>query len=1583
MKKDSSGRTTRNPTPNILGAIPLQVSEEDAGRLIGGIVEKGFSDDELSGSFGPSAAPRPTVLPFPVARHRSHGPYWAPKVENFNDNGDAGGNAEEDEDEDVDRMDLVAAVANPVQRKEKRSLDFSQWQEIVENEPSSVNHDKKKERHMSPPEVAHEAGDSTSDKNMQISELENTESCRDSFMLGEKQQENLKMEHVQKSDMVPSFAARKLVGGGDDNLESQIDSENRVRLANMPVNEIAKAQAEIMAKLKPGLINALKKRGQNKVRKQENSGFTAQRFVGGKDGSAENQIYFENCVRLADMSAEDITEAQAEVMAKLNPEIILEKQGQDKIRRQESSLSGKTNSLQHEKNTPNIKRRPDNFASDKPVEMLTGDAMNDGNSSDISPKNSIAWDAWSKRVERVRDMRFSLDGNIIISDFVCASNTGIASSESEYNPNNVSERDFLRTEGDPGAAGYTIKEAVSLTRSVVPGQRTLALHLIASILNRAVCNICQNQVGSSSAFVNAEGSVDWEAIWAFALGPEPELALSLRISLDDNHNSVVLACAKAIQCVLSFETNETIFDFLERTPIYAVDFCTAPVFRTKPDVNAGFLRGGFWKYNTKPSNILHFGEGSSRVAAEGEHTIQDDVIVAGQDVAAGLVRMGILTRIYYLLETDPSGPLEECLISILIAISRHSPTCAAAIMDSGKIVPTVASRFISKGHLGINSCKIKSVTLFKVLAQVEKNNCLAFIKRGILQQVTWHLFQHKFSVDQWIKSRKEACKLLSALLVEQIRLWKVFIHYGYCISDFPDLFSSLCIWLSVPDLQKLIDNDVIDEYCAITSEVYLLLGVLAGRLPNLYFHIYEKAGNTAQDEQDRLWHQYGSIVDQALEWIVIKHIPHVSILFDCQNSDEPRTWPDSEISPILWVISSVMNMFSSVLKVLMPADIMNFPAGHLPWLPEFVPKLGLEIIANGYFRFSGVSGPTFNDDHSKSTTVVEYLRDLRFRKEPELAVLSLCCLQGVIQVVALVEKLIRHMDLDIRNPQFKNQFKHQHLSREDKVLTDGMLKSSVGELRDLLMTLEALICKEWQCIQIVEIFGRGGPAPGVGVGWGASGGGYWSLNTLLAQQDSRLLVYLLEVTEMLSDEGPLEPGQINLPMQMLNAALSACLIVGPGDGPVIDKLFKFIFQVSVLKNLEVGIHGFLSNGKQYGSFGWKYTEEEFLLFANVLTTHFCNRWLSVKKKRKTMDEDNYLSQRCKKDNRTLETIYEDLDTPNTVGKETSFRQEWARQRLPLPIHWFLSAISTIENEKRSIPGVSSKETPSNFIDITKAGLFFLLGVEAMPTFLNSPVKHVPIVWKLHAMSVSLSSGMDVLHDEKSRDVFETLQNVYGVKVDENGSSLHFGYDIHKNYSTFIEMLVEQFAAESYGDEIFGRQIAIYLHQSVEASIRLATWNALSNARVLELLPPLPKCLMKAEGYLQPVEDNERILESYVKSWVSGALDKAAARSSMAFSVALHNLSSFIFGRIGDNMLPLRNRLVKSLVRDYSRRQHHEGIMVKLICYQCTGMMSEQSQSQEAVCEIEERLKKLKDMSDGNETSVEKLRNHIESKRELC
>ncbi|KAL0401081.1 UNVERIFIED_CONTAM: Transcriptional elongation regulator MINIYO [Sesamum latifolium] len=710
-------------------------------------------------------------------------------------------------------------------------------------------------------------------------------------------------------------------------------------------------------------------------------------------------------------------------------------------------------------------------------------------------------------------MRFSLDGNIIGSDFAHASDNGEASSASGYNADNVAERDFLRTEGDPGAAGYTIKEAVALTRSVVPGQRTFALNLVAAILDRAICSICRNQVGSASNCTDAEGSVDWEAIWAFALGPEPELALSLRMSLDDNHNSVVLACAKAIQSVLSCDMNDIIFDISEKAPKYARDVHTAPVFRSKPDVNSGFLRGGFWKYNTKPSNILCFPEESVGDTAEGEHTIQDDIVVAGQDFATGLVRMGILPRICYLLETDPAAPLEECLISILIAISRHSPTCAAAVMDCGRLVQIVASRFASKEQMEINSCKIKSVMLLKVLARVEKKNCLTFIKNGIFRQVTWHLYRHLFSLDQWVKSGREACRFSSALLVEQLRLWKVLIHYGYCISDFSDLFASLCIWLGVPTIDKLVNYDVMNDIVPSREK--------SGRLPNFYSSMHEGLEDTAQDKETWLWSHFGSIIDLAIEWIDMKSIPHQADL-----------------------------------------EIHNAPS------------------------------------------------------------------------------------------------KFQSLPREDKVLANGILKSCAAEP--------------------VEMFGRG-PAPGVGVGWGAS--------------------------------GPLEAGEMGQAMQRLNCYLAACLIVGPGNSPVIDKLLKVIFHVPILKYLDFGIHQFLCH-KGYKPFGWNYEDGEYLLFANVLAAHFRNRWLTVKKKRKAIGEINRVSHKPMKQNsRALETIHEDMDEPNTADEEsTSLTLEWAYQRLPLPAHWFLSSISTIYCEKNVCPpGASNKKTyvevPSNFLEVAMRTLF--------------------------------------------------------------------------------------------------------------------------------------------------------------------------------------------------------------------------------------------------------------------------------------
>ncbi|KAL0422952.1 UNVERIFIED_CONTAM: Transcriptional elongation regulator MINIYO [Sesamum latifolium] len=836
--------------------------------------------------------------------------HWGPKVGNFkviNDNDDV----DEDvgEGEDCDGMELVAGVANPVERKEKKGLDFSRWKEIVKNDSNSVLYEKKKEMHSNALEVGHKTQERKSDNlNREAAGSDNAK------LHGTSRVDNAKDHYMTKYDKVPSVikeVKEKTEGMSEMASAKEFHSFEHVKNEN------------IFNQASGHRVTLIDLRTLHWWR------------------SLESQIDAENHARLAKMSADEIAEAQAEIMAKLNPELInaLKKRGQAKVKRQKFSFSeitgGEAEDTQHEKNLSDLTTNSYNSISDKPVEKVPQDTPKDEGDksfSNTSPQNRGLWDAWSKRVERVRNMRFSLDGNIIGSDFAHASDNGKAakqahvtiecceaSSASGYNADNVAERDFLRTEGDPGAAGYTIKEAVALTRSV-------------AILDRAICSICRNQVGSASNCTDAEGSVDWEAIWAFALGPEPELALSLRMSLDDNHNSVVLACAKAIQSVLSCDMNDIIFDISEKAPKYARDVHTAPVFRSKPDVNSGFLRGGFWKYNTKPSNILCFPEESVGDTAEGEHTIQDDIVVAGQDFAAGLVRMGILPRICYLLETDPAAPLEECLISILIAISRHSPTCAAAVMDCGRLVQTVASRFASKEQMEINSCKIKSVMLLKVLARVEKKNCLTFIKNGIFRQVTWHLYRHPFSLDQWVKSGREACR-----------------------------FRRLC-------------------------------------------------------------------------------------------------WSNNYDS-------------GSVLKAVIKEDTMS-PSGHLPWLPDFVPKIGLEIIKNGYLRFQG-------------------------------------------------------------------------LPREDKVLANGILKSCAAEVQYLLTTLMKLITNEWQCMQPVEMFGRGGPAPGVGVGWGASGGGYWSSNVLLAQEDARLLIYLLEISEITFAEGPLEAGEMGQAMQ--RAKLLPCSLSNRGS----------------------------------------------------------------------------------------------------------------------------------------------------------------------------------------------------------------------------------------------------------------------------------------------------------------------------------------------------------------------------------------------------------------------------------------------------
>lgn len=1496
-KQSTTGRKPPVAPPKKLAKDRvLQVSEDEASRLLGGIVEKGMADNHPT---PPSSAPRPSALPFPVARHRSHGPHWSPNVSQFGDGLD------DDNEDDTDPTDYhpIADFAKTIQKKNKKGLDFSKWREFG---PSNNN----------------------------VSSIHGSNKINSVKTGVEKQ--NFNQEAVKIIDQETM--------GNEPSTEIDVNNDfasylcGALSMPAMAVDTITEPIKSVAMGVDRSNESSLSESNKSEALLDNASGRLESNSIGYRGGemSMESQIDAENRALLQKMSPEEIAEAQTEIRNRINPELlkILKKRGLQKSEKQKNSL------VDAEADKLVTKGEKELFVPESPSLKDAEKSSDDGVTTSLISKSGSLWDAWSKRVEGVRILRFSLDGNVIEG----------SSLGQTFNADNVGQRDYLRTEGDPGAAGYTIKEALALVRSIIPGQRALALHLLASVLSKALHNICKSQLDCTMRVSN-EKSVDWEAIWAYALGPEPELVLSMRMALDDNHNSVVLASAKVIQCVLACDVNDKFFNRLEKIP--SKDLHTAPIFRSRPDIKDGFLGGGFWKFSTKPSNIIPPDEEILNDKGE-ERTIQDDNIIAGQDVAAGLVRMGFLPRVRYILEIDPSMALEECILSILVAIARHSPKCANAIWKCERLVQTIIDRFTMKDTLEFQASKIKSVTLLRVLAQSSNSICTEIIKKGYFQSMTWQLYRVTSSVDEWVKCGRENCKRTSELMVEQLRFWKVCIMYGQCISYFSAFFPALCLWLNPPTFDKLIETNVFDEFAAISEEVYLILETLARRLPDLYSpvntHHHQVSHSYGDNLESWCWSDVGPMVNTALKWIELLSDSALSKFLQ-HNTYE---------SSFLWIMSAVTHMLHTVLVKATPEDELDPKGGSKsgPMVLDFVTNLALQIIKGGVLNFSDRIKDGHATEQCQMGFFIEKLCYFRHQSNLEASLASVRCLHGLFRVIVSIDCLILLIGNNARHTRF------QGYELYSRILEDGILKCSLTQWKRVISEFMKLVNSEWHFMPNIEVFGRGGPAPGVGVGWGALGGGFWSLTVSLAQADATFLSEMLKIFHCSPTLDLPVVAEETFITNSINSVMAMTLMVGPGDEVTIQKALDVLLQIPVLTYLDQCISHFL-HCFYAREVKRVYEESDLIQFSKILSSHFRIRWLSPKKKKKKPDTNRTV----RKGGNFLDTIHEDVETsPVTIEDNNSLTIEWAHQRLPLPSHWFLSPITTVND-------VTPMSVPIEYSEVAKAGIFFLLGVEAMSSKLpgeeNSPVGSIPLIWKLHSLSVALLPGMGVLDEERSRGVFEALQSLYGQQLDKlpfTTPTLKFQSEIHENYTTFIETLIEQFAAVSYGDLAYGKQITFYLHKKTEDSVRLAAWNALSNARVLELLPPLGNCLSDPKGYLEPVEGNDVLLEAYVKSWVSGSLDRAAKRDSVTYTIVLHHLSSFVFENDCGERLLLRNKLMKSLLRDYSRKQQRDAMMLDFIRYNYYSLTP-----------LVQRFEVLKEACEGNSqllTVVEKLRSSV-------
>ncbi|ERN00390.1 transcriptional elongation regulator MINIYO isoform X2 [Amborella trichopoda] len=1601
--------------------------------LVGRIIEKGFAPaTQNPHSLAP---PQPTVLPFPVARHRSDGPHWAPLSHE--------GREEEPANDEADmNLDHQSAFAKPLKRKPKKDLDFSKWRELL---PEDLVHKKMNPNYLQTL-VGKRKGEDRSSLVSNGSRISN-------------QVEDMEQSHIISSDVLNG--ASKDTGGGlliteTSNFKAErmdVDVETAPRKtenrwdscphenmeSDMPSNSRDSTQlvshdnriSSSLEDIKHSSIDsshvfsrAPKDIGANKLVLE------GRNFKPEEEGPlSSTDIDAENRALLQRMSREEIEEAQAEITKQIKPSLLekLKERGRKKLEKESGNLP-----LQNASSSPDALSGGNDLSkisnsSSSAVKCGEDDSLRKPSSADEKKEDknrydemdlksstpmvsrpvvgSSSWKSWSDRVEAVRALRFSLHGTVVReypTQLPTETNSTIANSFL-YNIGNVTERDFLRTEGDPGGAGYTIKDAMELTRSTIPGQRALALQLLASVLDQALHGLLvQNDGGREIGRSNyPDELVDWQAVWSYALGPEPQLALSLRMALDDNHVSVVLACARVIQRVLSYEMNEQFFDLTKLLTASVKDMYTAPVFRSRPEFNVGFLKGGYWKYSAKPSNMFPFKDNDVDDGNDEDHTIQDDVTLAAQDVVAGLIRMGILPRLRFLLEVDQIIAADECLLSILVALARHSPTCANAIVKCPRLLETIVNRFIKKSTMDISHADLKSVCLLRVLAQSDRNNCVYLIEHGIFQNALRHLYMHSFSLERWLTTDREQCKMISTMLVGQLSLWEVCINYGYCLTSFSDFFPAMSFWLSPLTLDRIMKADLFVEFSSVTRQAYLVLGALSARLPNFY-SVEQAQDQIGDDLGNWSWNHVFPMVDTALKWVSLKTDICISSVLNRHVTSAGFVIQNSYRSSLIWVISAVLRMLSRVFEKIAPQEGVTYIKKnniHISRLTELVFHVGLLIFENGILNASEVDKAGLA---IRGHSFVQTLCSLRNDSDYETSLSSGCCLHELLQTIILVDKIMWSVKAEN-----KKLGSIDGIGKEVVELLDGLTKWSQNELKPVLLMFMEHIASEWYIHDSFEMFGRGGPAPGVGLGWGAPKGGFWSRTAILCQVDARVITCLLQVLpievqeiDKLSHQDDEFLVSVAIPLQKLNAVFGICLVLGPRDSLMFESILSCVLlRVPFMKYLGLCVHHFLRKNKGMEYFCWVYKEDDYQKFSEVLNTHFRNRWLS--RKTKSLDKahnavDNKSNPR---QNQTkvgnLDTIYEEtVDAPSSSAGNMQYitlQIEWANQRLPLPVHWFLSPLATVD--------------ATESIDVARSGLFFLLGLETMSSLCSenpsSPILQVPLVWKLHALSMVFLKRNDILEEKQTRDTFKTLQDIYGQRLDklrqrrpvvvlENEKSsgvygreiLYFIKEVHESYGSFIEILIEQFSAVSYGDVLFGRQLGVYLHRTVEVPVRLLAWKALSNAHILELLPPINDCIGEIEGYLIPFEDNEEILEAYLKSWVSGDLDRAATRGSLSFTVTLHHLSSFLFfSEVGGEKLFLKKRLAKSLLRDFSRKTQHQGMLLKLIRYE--PLMSRDGFGVEDIAldaqEVTRRLEFICEACDGSSSllaEVDKLKSAL-------
>lgn len=315
------------------------------------------------------------------------------------DNGDGG----DDEDEIFMNTDPIATFAKPIVRKKKKHMDFTRSKELSLGDKSKLEgtmffSTDKQEKDRKAIETADKSEEKSGEVSLASMELDYSEPL-----------------HLQDN--------------GKDISPVSFKNEVELMLINDQIDVEKNAGDDI------ALPQSLKRREQTYSTSSPVSCTGSD--LGNEQGTMtlESEIDDENHARLQIMSSDEIEEAQAEIMEKLNPSLLklLKKRGEEKLKQKKVS----TPDISSNRECKNVQNEDNNDAKSSTwfesgtthtVAKTTSDDSHDGlddrGRRNSIPANSSLWNAWSERVEAIRDLRFSLDGTLTGSDLVQVPETG-------------------------------------------------------------------------------------------------------------------------------------------------------------------------------------------------------------------------------------------------------------------------------------------------------------------------------------------------------------------------------------------------------------------------------------------------------------------------------------------------------------------------------------------------------------------------------------------------------------------------------------------------------------------------------------------------------------------------------------------------------------------------------------------------------------------------------------------------------------------------------------------------------------------------------------------------------------------------------------------------------------------------------------------------------------------------------------------------------------------------------------------------------------------------------------------------------